>query len=343
MEKLLDMRVAVGSRSDGSQMTEPALFYRDERNEGTTLDHLLATWNIRLDKRIPLAMSEVIFEVMQELVDPPGQINQGAAGTCMATSVQTYTVIRNPAEYARWCRYILDKNSNHRVRLANGDWMRSNPEAFDTATWQSTAAGSSGNFLQAIGRTYSERGIQAAVMDYANFRETYNPETDQFRNWLGQVSNAGLWEFELSRALEAIFDQPWVCEFSGGNVDNINPNAANTLMDYFRQGGLPCVVTMTWGTGSHAVLGMRVENDRLIFKNPQYRGSLPFTGYADGVNLNNPTRRIHDVSRAEESMSLADLRAVIFGFCRESSNLADRGYTLSEIPAHLQATVNPTA
>jgi hypothetical protein len=343
MEKLLDMRVAVGSRSDGSQMTEPGLFYRDERNEGTTLDHLLATWNIRLDKRIPLAMSEVIYEVMQELVDPPGQVNQGAAGTCAATSIQTYTIIRNPAEYARWCRYILDKNSNHRVRLANGDWMQANPEAFDTATWQNTSPTASGNFLLAIGRTYSERGIQAAVMDYANFRLSYNPETDRFQNWLGQAIGSGLWFFEISRALEAIFNQSWVGEFGGGGDGHTNnPQAANDLVTYFNQGGLPCVIGMSWGTGAHAVLGLRVENDRIIFKNPQYRGSLPLTGYADGANLNNPTRRIHDVSRSEESMSLNDLRAVIWGFCRESSAPADLGYTLAEIPLHLRASVNPT-
>lgn len=344
MEKLLDMRVAVGSRSDGSQITEPALFYRDERNEGTTLDHLLATWNIRLDKRIPLAMSEVIFEVMQELIDPPGQLNQGQANTCAATSIQSYTIVRNPAEYARWCRYILDVNANHRVRLANGDWMRSNPEAFDVATWQNTNPGASGNRLLAIGRTYSERAIQAAIMDYANFRLSYNPETDVFQNWLGQALGVGLWFFEISRALEGIFNQPWVGEFGGGGDGHTNnPQAANDLVTYFDQGGLPCVIGMRWGGGAHAVLGLRVKDGRVIFRNPQYRGSLPFTGYADGTNLNNPTRRIDDVSRAEESMSLNDLRANIYGFCRESSNQADLGYTLAEIPLQLRGTVNPTA
>lgn len=343
-ERLLDLRVVTGSRAGGGFVTEPALFFRDERNEGTLLDHLLALWSVQLDTRIPVAQSEVIFEAILEVIDPPGQMNQGAAGTCAATSVQTYTAMRNPAEYARWCRYILDRRQNHRVRLANGQFMRANPEAFDVATWRQTSAGATGNWQRMIGRTFSERGIQAAIMDYANFRHRYDPERDTFVNWLNQVRGSGLFNFELSRALEAIFNQPWKFDYAGGSINSApNAGAADNLFSHFQNGGLPATISILWGGGGHVVLALRVENNRVIFRNPQYRGSFPVPGYTNGQSLNQPTRQLHNVARAEESMDLAGLQAAIRGFCHESGSVSDRGYTLAEIPSHLQGTVNPTA
>lgn len=341
-EQLLDLRVQTGSN-----LTTPSLFYRDERNEGTTLDHLLALWDIVLDRRISVALSEVIYEVIQELIDPPGQINQGAAGTCAATSIQCYTVLRNPAEYARWCRYLLDRRQNHQVRLANNEIMRANPEAFDVATWR-TMLRRQGRPETTVrreffGRTYSERAIQAAIMDYANYRHRYDPEQDQYVHWLGQVYGSGLWEFEISRALEGIFNQAWKFDFGGGRLSAPNrARVSRNVMTYLQQ-GLPVVMTLKWGSAAHAVLGLRVENGRVIFRNPQYRGSYPIGGVSDGSSLTQPNRRIHNLARAEESMSLADLQQDLRGFCHESSNRSDQGFTRAEIPDHLRHTVRPTA
>jgi hypothetical protein len=346
-ERLLDLQVPVGTRQDGSYMTTPALYYRDERNEGTTLEHLLALWNIQLDPRIPISLSDVIFEAIVELIDPPGQINQGMAGTCAATSIQCYTAWRNPAEYARWCRYLMDRGQNHRVQLAkNGTYIRANPEAFDVETWENvwkrlhpgTPAPASWEGL--YGRTYIERGIQAAIMDYANFRYTYNPEQDTFDFWIFTVEESGLWEFEISRTIESIFDQPWKFAFGGGDVNNdTNPTAANNLFSYFEGFGLPVIITMKWDKGAHAVLGLRIENNRMIFRNTQYRGSYPPPNYIIG----NPKRKVHNLGRAEESMDLTELRAAIRGYCMESSSESDRGYTIAEIPNSLRRTVSPTA
>jgi hypothetical protein len=349
MERLMALRVSVGTRDDGSDMTEPAIYYRDERNEATLVEHLIALWDVQLDRRIPLALSDVIFEVISELIDPPGQLNQGAAGTCAATTIQAYTAVRNPAEYARWCRYLLDRRQNHSVQLANGDRMRANAESFDVATWryvrsQATNPGPEAAWQMFFGRTYSERAVQAAVMDFANFRHRYDPERDNFRTWLGQTVASGLWEFEMSRAIEAIFNQPWRFDFGGGSVSSApNAQAAANLISHFENGGLPVLVAMRWGTGGHAVLGLRVENNRVIFRNPQYRGSYPPQGLADGAAQANPTRTIHNIARAEESMDLAGLQAALRGYCLESASSNDRGYTRDEIPTHLHSTVNPTA
>lgn len=350
--ELLDLRVAVGSAASGGHMTAPALFHRDERNEGTTLDHLLALWNIKMDTRVSIpSISEVIMEVIMELTDPPGQLNQGYAGTCAATSIQCYTVVRNPAEYARWCRYIMDRNQNHRVQLAkNGSYMRANPEAFDVATWtrawqrQNPGQPVPANWANIMGRTYSERAIQAAIMDYANTRHQYNPEEDAFYIWIFRVQAAGLFEFEITHAIEDIFNEPWKFDFGGGDIASApNATAGTNLMSHLESGNLPVIITMKWGSGGHAVLGLRVENSRLIFRNPQYRGAYPATGVTTGANLTNPARRVHNASRAEESMDLAQLQAAIRGYVYESTNSSDRGYTQAEIPTHLQATVRPTA
>jgi hypothetical protein len=350
IKRLLDLQVPVGCRPDGSYMTKPALYYRDERNEGTTLDHLLALWKIQLDTRIPISLSAVIYEVILELVDPPGRLNQGYAGTCAATSIQCYVAWRNPAEYARWCRYILDRQQTHRVQLAkNGVYMKANPEAFDVATWingwKSENPGKTPpvSWVNMVGRTYSERGIQAAIMDFANFRYRYDPEKDAYYKWIIRVEKAGLWEFEISRAIEAIFNEPWKFDFGGGSVSSApNAAAAQNLISHLKT-GLPVIITMSWDNGAHAVLGLRVENQRVIFRNPQYRGAFPPSGHSTGTNLTKPTRRIHNVKRAEESMDLAGLQAAICGFCYESVTASDRGYTAAEIPASLKGSVTPTA
>ncbi len=319
-ERLLDLRVAVGSSAGGGHMTEPALFWRDERSEGTTLDHLLALWDVQLDPRVPLLPSKVIFEAIVELIDPPGQINQGAAGTCAATSIQTYTALRNPAEYARWCRYILDRRQNHTVTLANGGTMRANPEAFDVATWRTTQPAAGANWQLVIGRTYSERGIQAALMQYAHTGAgSYDPERDSFVTWLGTALGSGLQLPEVKRALDAIFNQSWTWDFGGGTSASApNAGAATNVMSHFQNHGLPVYISILWGTGGHGVLGLRVENNRLIFRNPQYRGSYPpSAAHVNGAAMVSPTRTIHNVSRSEESMDLAGLQAAIRGFCHE--------------------------
>lgn len=306
-ERLLDIRVAVGSSADGGYMTEPALYYRDERGEGTTLDHLLALYDVQLDPRVLVSRSDVILDVIVELIDPPGQMNQGAAGTCAATTVQTYVAIRNPAEYARWCRYILDRRQSHTVTLANGGSMRANPEAFDQATHVAIEPGAAGRRRQLLTRTYSERGVQAAVMQYAS-GSNYDPEHDNFGS--GVLGDSGLTDPQVERILEHTFNQPWTIDSSA--------NVRQNLMDHFQNWGLPVVMGFSnWDSFGHAVLGLRVENGRVIFRNPQYRGSYPplnpatHRPYADGEVAADPTRTIHDVSRSEESMDLAELQAAV--------------------------------
>jgi hypothetical protein len=57
------------------------------------------------------------------------------------------------------------------------------------------------------------------------------------------------------------------------------------------------------------VLGVRRDNGagRIFFKNPQYPGSAPVPGMANGGTAANPPRRYEDVTESLESITDADL------------------------------------
>jgi hypothetical protein len=327
VEKLLDRRVQLASNS-----TEPALFVRDQRNEGTTLDHLLALHEARFHRRVRCRRAHIVFEVMRELVDPGLEINQGNVGTCTVTSVQAYTAERNPAELARWLRHLFDARSLHQCRLAREGTLRLNPRAFSQTSWNNP-------FFE---RSYSERVLQAALMDYGNFRQRYDPAKDEFTDWTNHVAQGGLWYFEITRIVESAFSQPFAWDFGGGSASNpVGAAATDRIFTHFSGGGLPVILVTRWGTGAHAVIGLRTDGDRLIFRNPQYRGEQPTA--ATGTALSNPPRLVHAANRAEESIRKADLATWMIGFCHESGRTSDFGYPAAEIPSHLQATVQPTA
>jgi hypothetical protein len=339
-DALLALQVTIGSN-----VQRAALMHRDERNEGRMLDHLLALSEAPLHADVTSPTSEILYDLMFEIIDP-GALNQGYAGSCAATSAQIYVNQRNPAEIARWGRYLLDRR-HLRVRLANQDYMRTQPIAFRRATWlRLPVAQRTNSNISLLTRTYSERAIQCALMDYGNYRHRYNPERDQFRNALGTWLGSGLWCFEITRLFEGIFNEPWVWNFGGGSWDAPNSTAATTgLMQALRSPD-PCLMVMRWGSsnGSHAVVGQRIQRvdgtDRVIFRNPQYRGRFP--AYATASTHTQPTRRSHDAARAEESMDQAGLNAALIGYMTLTSQSTERGFRLSEIPGHLQSTVTPT-
>jgi hypothetical protein len=327
VEQLLDGGVEVGSK-----LVESRLFVRDERNEGTTLDHLLALHDARFHRRVRASRAEIVAEAMRELVDPGLQINQGDAETCTVTSVMAYAVVRNPAEVARWFRHLFDANSRHRCTLAKGGVLRLNTRAFSATSWEP--------FLL---RSYTERVVQAALMDFGNFRQRYDPQKDSFIDWAGKAVGSGLWEFEMTHIVENAFNQPVRWDFGGGTRSAPNRvAAADALVAHLRNGGLPVILVTRWGTnGAHATVALRVEGNDVIIRNPQYRGAHP--AKPDGTPQANPPRRILRAHRAEEAIAHADLRTWIIGYCAESGSSTDFGYTAAEIPSHLQSAVTPTA
>ena len=67
---------------------------------------------------------------------------------------------------------------------------------------------------------------------------------------------------------------------------------------------------MHWGedkSGGHAVVGVKVENERVYFRNP-WGGSG-----ADGDLKSNPPRRIEDSTTGLESMTVADFKKWVRG------------------------------
>jgi hypothetical protein len=324
--RLLDQRVMTPAGQ-----TQAALFTTDQVGEASLLRHLIAVYDVPLHRRVRAPQSDIVFDVLSEICDPGIQINQGNAGTCAATSVQLLVTLRNPAEVARWARHLLNMNELS-VVLANGQRMGIDTLAFDPTAWNAFHS-----------RTYTERAIQAALMDYGNFRARYDATRDTYITWLGAALGSGLWEFEITRTLEAIFNEPWEWEFGGAGRSMNAPDRGaigTRVSSHLQANNDPVIMVFLWGTGAHAVCGLRVQDGRVVFRNPQYRGAFPLG--TDNQAFTQPDRRIVRALYAEESVDQASMSASIRGFIKKSGAGGEFGYRATEIPSQLQASVPPT-
>ena len=233
-----------------------------------------------------ISRAELLFNVLQETAEP-GQINQDSYDTCTATSMQYMLNVINPAEYGRLMRGLLRPDGA--VKLRNGDTLLrvSDSIAPDSAT----------------DRTASERVFQAAVMDYGNGRKTYSNLTDAStleRRRGTEDDDGGLYRREQDRALEGLFGERFRQAIAPGNIVKLIEKREPEVT-YLR---------MHWGedkSGGHAVIGVKVENERVYFRNP-WGGSG-----TDGDLKSNPPRRIEDSTTGLESMTVADFKKWVRG------------------------------
>ena len=323
----------------------PIALKRDYRDGRTLLHNLLALSNILMHPDIEAfyaasnghtvlnfiaAQEQLLDDVITELLDPNGQINQGAAGTCSPTSIQTLLIGVNPAEYARLMCGLLSTRGE--ATLANGHTASIPPRIYQIAAYP--AASTTPFFV----RTFSELGFQATLLRYAQAARfpTFNPASPPnsptgINTVFQRVVQGGLLADETKRALDGLFNV--------NHTSNYIPNRANgqtvaawmtsvraaqpTLLDGLLR-DLPSrqqqmLLATFWSalppaanSGGHAMLAVRRDGGRVFFKNPQYAGSAP--AGATGATATNPPRRYEDPTAALESFAEGDLRTWIKGY-----------------------------
>lgn len=304
----------------GSNITIPAVSQTDLRGGKTLIDNLLDLLNITPHPDIVGAATpaELVSDVITELLDPNGQVNQGAAGTCSPTSLQTMLLTLNPSEYTRLQVGLLSSSGS--TTLANGTAVAIPPGIYQVARY----AGSQSNPF--FVRTNAELAFQATLLKYAQGSRfpAYSPSApanaaNGINTVFQQTIAGGLQSDETDRGLEGIFNATFTTNYIPNTTQTANQAAQPTLrtgffttLDGAQQ---PIPLAMFWSQPynfGHVVLAVRRENGRIFFKNPQYAGSNP-SGTA-GSTAANPPRRYDDPSATLESISEADLLAWIKGY-----------------------------
>jgi hypothetical protein len=320
---LLDRNAVVGSN-----VLMPIISKTDLRGGKSLAENLVALLDItpHPDLNRVVSKEDLLDQVIMEILDPNGQINQGgvnphnqaSTGTCSPTSMQTLLITINPAEYVRLQKGWL--SASGQVTLANGG-MADVPVGILR----------SANYMNIAGqpfkmRTFSELAFQASILKFAkgvNFPALTG--TPQNINQIFQATVAtGLASNETQRALSAIFTTNFTTHYVSLPANSGNAawtGAQQTIRNDFLA-DLPfrqqqMLVAMFWGPayqGGHVVMAIRRDGGRIFFKNPLYPGSHPAPGIAQGGNGTNPPRRYEDPSQSLESISEADLATWIKGY-----------------------------
>lgn len=334
LPRLLDRRVVTGAN-----VTMPAVLRPDYLGTNTLVDNLLSLMFIIPHpdiistgaRNVALAREQLLDDVIDEILDPNGQINQGEAGTCTTTSMQTLLITVNPAEYVRLQLGLLSAAGV--VQMADGSSVTVPPAIFQIDTRYPGAKAWA--FLV---RNFSELAFQATLLKFGmgSAFPAYNPAAPpNAPNGINTVFQTtvttGLIQDQMERALKGLFkanfttrsvrtasDAGWpaypvIQTRQAGVRDSLRTTLPMKLQ--------PVVLAMYWSalpsqpnSGAHAVLALRSENGRVFFKNPQYSGLAPAPGVAAGGNGANPPRRYEDPTGSLESMTDADLANWILWF-----------------------------
>jgi subtilisin family serine protease len=301
---LLERRVKVG----GS--LKPAVTQRDLKGTNTLVDNLLELLAITPHPDIVgvTVAEQLVDDVISEILDPNGQVNQGAAGTCAPTCIQTLMIEVNPSEYVRLQLGLLSASAS--VQLANGTSATVPSGIFQVARY----AGAQTNPFYI--RNNSELAFQATILKFAQgsrfpaYDPAADPNSPKGVNTVFQATiKGGLTASEMDSALEGLFKVTFTTS-SPGPSQGVRDSFLNalTVAQY------PPVLALYWGgppnkagTGGHAVLSLRYDAGRVFFKNPQYAGSSPPKDAVAGSSRDNPPRRYEDPSETLESMGDSDL------------------------------------
>jgi hypothetical protein len=315
VSELLDRRAVVGSN-----LTMPIISKVDLRGGRTLAENLIALLNVTPHPDLVNVTSkeQLLDDVITEILNPNGQINQGAAGTCSPTSIQTLMITVNPAEYARL--QIGWLTSTGQASLANGS-VADLPAGVLKISNYATVPTS--GFLM---RTFSELAFQSAVLKFAQ-GSSFPPLTGTPAN-INQIFQAtiagGLASDQTKRALDGLFGVNFTTHYISLPANSADPTwmtAQLAIRDSFVQ-DLPAhqqqmILGVFWSQPyqfGHAVMAVRRDGGRIFFKNPQYAGSNPQPGIVQGGLNTNPPRRYEDPTQSLESISEADLATWIKGY-----------------------------
>jgi hypothetical protein len=281
---------------------------------------------------------QVLHDVLTEILDPNGQVNQGGAGLCVPTSIQAFLIHVNPAEYARLQVGWLSTAAS--AELADGTTATVPPGIFQLARYATSVLPTGGTFSATntgfLFRTFSEMAFQGAIMKAgqgAAFPAADGTEATTQRIFR-HVYLGGLGSAETKRAMDGLFGATFALSAVAWPPSAGLPATQQAIQTAFladlvnRQQQV--LFTMYWGNPpstpvppgavastfftTHALLGIRREGGRVFFKNPQYAGSAPAPSAVAGGNNVNPPRRYEDPRSSLESITESDLRQWIYWY-----------------------------
>ena len=226
--------------------------------------------------------------LLKELTNPHQNINQHFMATCTCTSMSFDLAAMKPAEYAR---IVTDLLTTGQSKLANGETIHPPINGFG---------------YDQTNRSAGERLMQSALMNYAKNGQYSNDKSDD-----------GLYTDQEVKVLSAI---------TGKQYDVVMDNKEGTLRNYLDGGRGPVYADFGWGDGGHAVAILKVEDDRVYFRNP-WGGHI--TGVSDGVGIpdakgqplktdpsgnlytpSGPSRRVVDSANGIESISILEFQQI---------------------------------
>jgi len=331
LPRLLDRRATTGNGS-----SVPIVQKQSLREPKTLVAELLLLNDITPHPDlIGVFSKEHLFDdVLTEILDPNGQDNQGQAGTCVPTSIQTMLIEVNPAEYVRLVRGFLTATARQGAAQAgiNLTVPRGIFQASRYTSFTPTHGGGAGvpQNLVAMSyqvRTNSELGFQTALLRHAQGgRFPADDGTEAAARKIFEACvDAGLTYLEVSVALKAVFG----VDFQTSSTAKIDPPRQQSIFTEFTSKFTTVpegVLCLFWGPladeGLHAVMPVRHEGGRVFFKNPQYPGSAPPSWVATGGNATQPPRHYDAARECLESVSDTDLRSWISGYFIPASPLA---------------------
>jgi hypothetical protein len=317
----------------GSGVLTPILKKTALKGGKTLLALLLDLFTIHIHPDLVImSRDELVADVLHEVLDPNGRVNQGAAGTCAPTSMQAMLITVNPAEYVRLQTGWL--SSAAKVELANGG-VAAVPRGILQVTRYSQpgAPASTGLFA----RNYSELAFQGACVKFA-YGSSFPADSgnEASANAIFKfVHDNGLFPDQSKKLLEALFGVAFtlsdVAPSNASDTATRQVNIADALFAALPAKQQQVLVASYWTTApqsalpagkkhvAHAVLALRHEGGRLFYKNPQYAGTSPPWGATNGGSRNDPPGRYENLKSTLESIADADLKQWIFWFATPDS------------------------
>jgi hypothetical protein len=317
LSELLDRRAVLGSNT-----TRPIISKVDLRDGHTLAQNLVELLNVAPHPDLVNITSkeQLLDDVITEILDPNGQVNQGAAGTCAPTSIQTQMLSVNPSEYARLQTGWL--SAAGQATLADGS-VADVPAGVLRISAYATAGVATSGFVM---RSYSELAFQSAILKFGQgARFPALTGTPQNVNAIFQATiKGGMLYDEIKRALDALFIRSFTTHLIPLPPDASNASwaaAQRAVRDSLIQ-DLPAhdqglIVAVFWNplySGAHAIVGVRRDGGRIFFKNPQYAGSNPLPGITQGGLNSNPPRRYEDPTQSLESITDTELASWIIAY-----------------------------
>jgi hypothetical protein len=320
LPQLLDRTVA-----GGNGQLQPVVGKADLRGGKSLVDNLLDLLTIapHPDLVTVLTKEQLVDDVITEILDPNGQVDEAVGGTCSPTAIQALLITANPAEYARLQVGLLGVGGT--ASLAGGDAVAVPSGVFQASRYAIPI----GSNVFAV-RTNSELAFQAAVLAYgqgASFPALTGSAGDINAAFQGAVVN-GLTADQGKRALSGLFgtgftvrqvswppqpdQQAWLDAQAGvltALLADLAAKPGQLILDLFWNQPPTSGADVT-----HAVLAIRHDPGKVLFRNPQYAGSSAPSFAVAGGTSSLPPRLYEDPSQAMESMLDGDLGGWILGY-----------------------------